>query len=111
MTRRGPGIGPKARGMARALVKTPSPNFASGLTSQSEGFPDLALALAQHRAYQQALEKMGLEVLLLPPDQLPDSCFVEDMAVVAEPLVLYRVGAGAYGRRGGLAMLRSDSAA
>lgn len=74
--------------MARALVKTPSPNFASGLTSQSEGAPDLALALAQHRAYQEALEKIGLEVILLPPDQLPDSCFVEDMAVVAEPLVL-----------------------
>ncbi len=29
---------------------------------------------------------------------------------VAEPLVLYRVGAGAYGRRGGLDMLRSELA-
>jgi glycosyltransferase involved in cell wall biosynthesis len=30
------------------------------------------------------------------------------VANVAEPLVLYRVGAGAYGRRGGTAMLRSE---
>ena len=30
------------------------------------------------------------------------------MANVAEPLVLYRVGAGAYRRRGGLAQLRTE---
>ncbi len=74
--------------MARALLKTPSPNFASGLTSQSQGPPDLTLALAQHQAYQQTLEKMGVQVILLPADELADSCFVEDMAVVAPPLVV-----------------------
>jgi hypothetical protein len=33
-----------------------------------------------------------------------------EVANVAEPLVKYRVGAGAYGRRGGLRLLRSELA-
>lgn len=74
--------------MPRALLKTPSPRFASGLTSQSSGPPVLELALAQHQAYQSALESLGFKVVLLAPDDLADSCFVEDMAVVAGPLVI-----------------------
>ncbi|MFN8610759.1 MAG: dimethylargininase [Vulcanimicrobiota bacterium] len=74
--------------MARALLKSPSENFASGLTGQTLGPPDLALARAQHRAYQEALESLGLEIILLPADSLPDSCFVEDMAVVTPSLLV-----------------------
>lgn len=65
-----------------ALLKTPSSAFRDGITSQSLGAPDLARALQQHEAYRQALKSLGLETLVLPPDSHPDSCFVEDMAVV-----------------------------
>lgn len=68
--------------MPRALVKIPSAQFASGLTSQSLGQPDLQLALAQHDQYRKALETLGFELIVLDPDDHPDSCFVEDMAVV-----------------------------
>lgn len=72
--------------MARALLKPPSPSFCAGITSQSLGKPDLALALEQHDAYRRALESLGLRILMLPPDDHPDSCFVEDMAVVGSDL-------------------------
>jgi len=44
---------------------------------------DVARARAQHATYVETLEDLGLEVLLLDRDDgLPDSCFVEDTAVV-----------------------------
>lgn len=70
--------------MSTALLKRPSPHFASGLTSQRGGWADYALACAQHVAYQAALEELGFETILLGTDELADSCFVEDMAVVVE---------------------------
>lgn len=69
----------------QTLVKTPSPTFAQGLTSQRLGAPDYGLALQQHQAYCEALQRMGARVSILPPDDLPDSCFVEDMAIVLDP--------------------------
>ncbi len=44
---------------------------------------DVARARAQHAAYVEALKDLGLDVIRLERDDtLPDSCFVEDMAVV-----------------------------
>jgi len=56
---------------------------------------DLALAEAQHRAYEQALASLGGEVVSLPADlELPDSVFVEDVAVVLDEIaVVTRPGA------------------
>ena len=68
--------------MPTALLKPPSSAFASGLTSQVLGAPDADLAMAQHRQYRSALESLGLRTIILDSDELPDSCFVEDMAVV-----------------------------
>jgi dimethylargininase len=46
---------------------------------------DLALARAQHEAYERALERAGCEIRRVPAaDELPDSVFVEDTAVVFE---------------------------
>jgi len=55
----------------------------------------LALAEAQHRAYEQALASLGCEVVSLPADSnLPDSVFVEDVAVVLDEIaVVTRPGA------------------
>lgn len=83
----------------KAIVRPPSCNFAEGLTSARLGPPDFALALKQHEAYCAALEQCGLTVMTLPPDDLyPDSCFVEDTAVLtSQGAVLTRPGATSRG--------------
>jgi dimethylargininase len=56
---------------------------------------DLQRAQAQHHEYEQALHSLGVEVMSLPPaPDLPDSVFVEDVAIVLdECAVLTRPGA------------------
>ena len=56
---------------------------------------DLALAVAQHRAYEQALAALGCEVVSLPAEpDLPDSVFIEDVAIVLDEIaVVTRPGA------------------
>lgn len=78
-----------------ALTRTPGRSFAQGLTTAALGAPQLALALAQHAAYCQALQGCGLRVISLPADdRYPDSTFVEDTAVLTPHLaVLTRPGA------------------
>jgi hypothetical protein len=44
----------------RAIVRPPSATFAEGITSAGLGPPDMALALKQHEAYCQSLERLGL---------------------------------------------------
>ena len=67
----------------RAIVRTPGPNFAAGLTTAGLGKPDYQLALQQHEAYCGALERCGLSLIRLEPDPgHPDSTFVEDVAVL-----------------------------
>lgn len=55
-----------------------------GITSAPElGKPDYALALEQHDSYIEALKQCGVEVTVLPAlEAYPDSCFVEDPAVI-----------------------------
>ena len=49
------------------------------------GKPDYDLALIQHDAYIEALKQCGVDVTVLPADEnYPDSCFVEDPAVLTE---------------------------
>ena len=67
----------------RAIVRTPGPNFAAGLTTAGLGKPDYQLALHQHETYCAALERCGLSLIRLEPDPgHPDSTFVEDVAVL-----------------------------
>jgi dimethylargininase len=69
--------------LSRAIVRPPAPNFAEGLTTAELGAPDYELALRQHDAYCTALEQCGLNLIRLDPDsEYPDSCFVEDAAIV-----------------------------
>jgi len=66
------------------IVRTPSKSICDGITSAPElGKPVYEQALKQHAAYIQALESCGVTVTLLPAlDDFPDSCFVEDTAVL-----------------------------
>lgn len=79
----------------RAIVRPPSSSYAQGITSSSEGAPDLPRALEQHQAYCLALEQCGLAVSVLSADAaFPDSCFVEDTAVLtARGAIVTRPGA------------------
>ncbi len=79
----------------RAIVRPPAPSYAAGITTSTEGAPDVALAVQQHEAYVQALIGLGLAVTRLPAeDAYPDSTFVEDTAVVTPTAaILTRPGA------------------
>ena len=79
----------------KAIVRTPAKSMINGITSVDLGKPNYELALEQHAKYIQALEHCGLEVSVLPPlEGFPDSCFVEDVALLTtECAVLTRPGA------------------
>jgi len=68
----------------KAVVRKPSKSYTSCVTSHPLGHTvSLEKALEQHENYCMNLEELGLELLKLPPkDEYPDSCFVEDNAVV-----------------------------
>jgi len=71
------------RTFTKAIVRKPAETFANGISTANLGKPNYQLALKQHEAYCEALIKCGLELTVLDasPD-FPDSCFVEDTAVV-----------------------------
>jgi dimethylargininase len=93
--------------VTRAIVRPPSSNFASGLTSVALGKPDFALAVEQHARYCGALECCGLQLVRLPEDPAhPDATFVEDTAILsARCNVLTRPGAPS--RAGEIASIRA----
>jgi dimethylargininase len=93
--------------ITRALVRPPSATYASGLTTAGLGAPDLAVALAQHAAYVEALLTAGVAVDALPADdRYPDATFVEDVAVMtARGAILTRPGAPS--RRGEVDAIRA----
>src|SRR3954469_10243125 len=84
----------------RAIVRTPGPDFAAGITTADLGPPDFALMRAQHAAYVDALRSLGLAVEVLDPlPGFPDAYFVEDVAVVVPELAIVTLP-GAPSRRG-----------
>jgi dimethylargininase len=71
-----------------------------GLTEANMGLPDYALACEQHRGYIAALKECGLQVTILPPlESYPDSCFVEDVALITSKCAVL-THPGALSRRG-----------
>lgn len=82
--------------MWNAVTRAISPALGRCELSHIERTPiDVALAGAQHDKYLQALESVGCRVLTLPEQaELPDSVFVEDVAIVLDEVaVLTRPGA------------------
>lgn len=70
-----------------AIVRKPARSMVEGITTGmfSTETPVYEKALQQHAAYVSALEELGVKVLVLDAlEQYPDSCFVEDPAVVME---------------------------
>ena len=71
---------------SHVIVKTPCTAMVHGITGHPElGAPDYEKALEQHRAYIETLRQCGVDVTVLPADEAyPDSCFVEDAAVLTK---------------------------
>ncbi|PYS82992.1 MAG: dimethylargininase [Acidobacteria bacterium] len=81
--------------MIVALTREPARSLdACELTYREREPIDGRVAAEQHRGYREALRECGAEVVMMPRiDELPDSVFVEDAAVVLDELaVLTRPG-------------------
>ena len=76
--------------MHTAITRVPAASLAKcELTYLDRRSIDIDRALEQHRRYQDALRALGLDVVTLPPDDaLPDSCFVEDTALVLDEVAI-----------------------
>jgi dimethylargininase len=82
--------------MRVAITREISPSIERcELTHLSRQAIDISKARAQHEAYEQQLSQAGCSIVRLPSaDDLPDSVFIEDVAVVFDELaVVARPGA------------------
>lgn len=68
------------------IVRRPCSAIKDGISGGDyPGIPDYELALKQHDSYIEALKQCDVDVTVLEADErYPDSCFVEDPAVVME---------------------------
>ena len=68
----------------KAIVRTPAKSVVNGIDDYAdEGKPDYQLALKEHQDYVATLNDLGITTTILGPlEDYPDSCFVEDPAVV-----------------------------
>lgn len=90
------------------IVRRPGKSLVSGITSSPElGTPNFEKALEQHDEYIRALQDCGVEVTVLDPmEEYPDSCFVEDVAVLT-PRCAVITNPGAATRKGEIAGIES----
>ncbi|MCB6182107.1 hypothetical protein LIN78_00865 [Leeia sp. TBRC 13508] len=82
--------------MTTIFTRHPAANLSGfEITFVSRETPNVELAMSQHNAYGETLKQFGHEVVVLPAlEELPDSIFVEDVAVLfPEVTVLTRPGA------------------
>lgn len=70
--------------VTHAIVRAPASSFSKALSEHPQSKTiNVAAAIAQHVAYVEALESIGVQVVTLPADDdFPDGCFVDDTAVV-----------------------------
>lgn len=84
----------------RAIVRKPCQAMLNGLTEANLGLPDFALACEQHQDYIFALQECGLQVTELAAlEDFPDSCFLEDVALLSSKCAIL-THPGAVSRRG-----------
>ena len=83
------------------IVRRPCKAMVDGITSAPElGKPDYEKALRQHDDYISALSRCGVDITILPPDErYPDSCFVEDPALITRECAII-TNPGAESRNG-----------
>ena len=66
------------------IVRAPGKSLINGIPADVDlGRPDFNKAVRQHKSYIKALESCGVTVTKLEPlEEFPDSCFIEDAAVL-----------------------------
>ncbi|WP_426169274.1 dimethylarginine dimethylaminohydrolase family protein [Sandarakinorhabdus sp. DWP1-3-1] len=90
-------------GTIHAITRLPGFLDRGELTHIDRVPADMGRAAAQHAAYRAALERAGARVTVLPAlADYPDSCFVEDVAVILPQLVIL-TRPGAVSRQGEVA--------
>lgn len=83
-----------------AIVRKPGRSLVNGITTANLGKPDYEKAIKQHNEYIEVLKKCGLNVIELEADErYPDSCFVEDTALITEKCAII-TNPGAESRKG-----------
>ncbi|MCH2183729.1 MAG: arginine deiminase family protein [Mariniblastus sp.] len=98
---------PEGIKFTRAITRQPARTLAQGITSASLGPVELSRAEAQHADYITALEELGLQVTVLPPeDDYPDSTFVEDVGLLFGKLGVV-TNPGAKTRNGEAVLIRA----
>jgi dimethylargininase len=91
----------------QAIVRKPCKAIVDGLTQAGMGLPDFNLACEQHQDYIAALQECGLNVTILPSlEEYPDSCFVEDVALLTSNCAIL-THPGAASRRGEVQHIQS----
>ena len=89
-----------------AIVRKPSKSLVGGIASENLGKLIYEKAIMQHEVYVEALKKCGVEVTILEADEnYPDSCFVEDTAMVAKKCAII-TNPGAQTRKGEEAIIK-----
>lgn len=82
------------------VVRRPASTIVNGLTTSDLGIPIYEKALEQHTEYIEVLETCDVKVKVLEADEkYPDSCFVEDPAVVTKDFAII-TNPGAESRNG-----------
>ncbi len=82
------------------IVRKPASTVVSGLTTSDLGVPDYEKAKEQHNEYIEVLKACDVEIKILELDEkYPDSCFVEDPAVVTKDFAVI-TNPGAESRNG-----------
>ncbi|MTI69271.1 MAG: N(G),N(G)-dimethylarginine dimethylaminohydrolase [Firmicutes bacterium] len=82
------------------IVRKPARSMVKGITTANLGKPDYKKALKQHAEYVKALKQCGVNVTLLEEDErYPDSCFVEDTALLTDKCAII-TNLGAKSRKG-----------
>ena len=77
------------------IVRPPSKSFSNALTTSqftNGEKPDYNLAIKQHNKYINTFKELGLNVIILEPEEeYPDSCFVEDQALIIDNNVFFPI--------------------
>jgi dimethylargininase len=90
-----------------AITRKPGKSMVKGLSEAELGLPDYENALLQHQDYVKALKECGLTVTELDAvEEYPDSCFVEDVALMT-PHCAILTNPGAKSRRGEVAYIEN----
>ena len=72
-----------------AIVRKPGKSMVDGIGPGTLGPVNHENALKQHNDYVEALKKVGVQVTVLEPlEDFPDSCFVEDTAVLTKKFAI-----------------------